>query len=54
MRYIELLTLFAAVIAPQFLFANSIGSDEFVKGGTGLALGGIIVGAYRAWRGAPP
>lgn len=50
MRYIELLMLFAAVLAPQFFFANSIGNDEFIKGGSGVALGGVVVAAYRLWR----
>ena len=50
-RLVELLIVVAAVLAPTFFLANKIDSDEFFKAGGGVALGGIVLGAYRLFLG---
>lgn len=51
MKYFELALVFFAVLAPQFYFATRVDMDEFTKAGAGAILGGIILSAYRIWRG---
>jgi hypothetical protein len=49
-RLAELLIVLAAVLAPQFILANEVGGDEFAKATSGVALAGIVVGAYQIWQ----
>lgn len=49
-RFAELVLLFAAVLAPQFLLASEVDGDEFAKATVGVTMGGIVVGAYATWR----
>lgn len=49
-RLVELFMLFAAVLLPQFLLASEVDGDEFAKAVSGVALGGVVVSAYAAWR----
>jgi len=49
-RLPELVLLFLAVLAPQFLLASEVDGDEFAKATVGVALGGIVVGAYSQWK----
>ena len=46
----ELLLVFVAVLIPQFLMASEVDGDEFAKATAGIALGGIVVGAYSTWK----
>ena len=47
---IELVILMVAVLAPQFLLASEVDGDEFAKATSGIALGGVVVGAYKVWK----
>lgn len=50
-RLCELLLLFLAVLSPQFLLASEVDGDEFAKATAGIALGGVVVAAYKTWKG---
>lgn len=50
-RLTELVILLAAVLAPQFLLAAEVDGDEFAKATAGVALAGVVVAAYKVWRG---
>lgn len=53
---VELIVLMVAVIiltlTPMFLFAGSIGYDEFLKSGVGVLAGvsAAVGGIYRVWK----
>lgn len=49
-RNIELTIVMLAALAPLFLLASEVDGDEFVKGGTGLIGGGVVVAVYRMWQ----
>lgn len=53
LRLIELAVMLVVAMAPMFWFANSVGPDEFQKGGFGIAIGvsvGAVAAIYRLWR----
>lgn len=50
-RNVELLIVFAGCLAPIFLMAYEISSDEFFKSAAGIALAGTPLVAYRLWQG---
>lgn len=47
---VELIILLAAVLAPQFILASEIDGDEFAKATSGIALAGVVVGAYKCYK----
>lgn len=51
MKILELAIVMLAVLAPQFLLASEVDGDEFAKATTGVALAGVVVGAYRVYLG---
>lgn len=50
-RHIELLIVFLAVLAPQFLLASEVDGDEYGKATSGVAMAGVVIAAYRSWQG---
>lgn len=54
-RTIELLIVLVAVViaphVPTFLFAGHINADEWLKSGTGVTTSGVILAAYKLWKG---
>lgn len=54
-KYIELLILIFAVMVvpyvPTFLMASNISLDEWVKSGAGVTSSGVILAAYKLWKG---
>lgn len=48
-KTIELVILFLAVLAPQFILASEVDGDEFAKATSGIALAGVVVAAYKVW-----
>lgn len=49
-RWIELGIVTLAVLTPQFLLANELDGDEFAKATSGIALGGVVLAAYKIWK----
>lgn len=45
-------TVIVLSLTPMFLFAGSIGYDEFLKSGVGILAGvsTAVVGIYRVWK----
>jgi len=52
MKLVELVIVIAAVLIPQFILAAEIDGDEFAKATSGIVLAGVIVGAYKIWKGS--
>lgn len=50
----ELGMVVAAMIVPQLILASEVNGDEFAKATSGIALAGLILGAYRVWKGWRP
>lgn len=50
MKLVELLILAIFILLPQFLLASEVDGDEFAKATSGVALGGVVVAGYTAWK----
>lgn len=46
-RHIELLIVFLAVLAPQFLLASEVDGDEYGKATSGVAMAGVVIAVCR-------
>jgi L-lactate permease len=51
MKLVELIVVIVAVLIPQFVLAAEVDGDEFAKATSGIILAGVIVGAYKVWKG---
>ena len=50
---VELVTVLAVALAPQiplFAMANIVDWDEIIKGSAGVAIAGVVLGAYKIWK----
>lgn len=55
-RIVELALVLLACLTPVFLFADRIDGDEFIKGGAGAGLAGIVIAVgtvYTTWKNKP-
>ena len=52
MKLVELVIVIGAMLVPQFILASEIDGDEFAKATSGIVLAGVIVGAYKIWKGS--
>ena len=57
-KHVELLILLLAIVivpyvpyVPTFAMASDISLDEWVKSGAGVTSSGVILGAYKLWKG---
>ena len=50
MKYVELIIISIAILAPQFILASEVDGDEFAKATSGIVLGGIVLSAYKVWK----
>ena len=49
----ELIVVLVFIVAPQlpqFFLANSVDTDEWQKSGSGVAISGLILGAYKVYK----
>lgn len=51
LRYIELIIVLSAMVAPQLILASEVNGDEFAKATSGIAIAGVMLGAYKVFRG---
>lgn len=47
----ELVLVIVAVLTPQFVLAAKVDGDELAKATAGVAMAGVVVAAYRVWKG---
>lgn len=54
-KHVELVILLLAIVivpyVPTFAMASDISLDEWVKSGAGVTSSGVILGAYKLWKG---
>lgn len=51
MKYVELIIVLTAMVAPQIILASEVDGDEFAKATSGIAIAGVMLGAYKVFRG---
>lgn len=50
-RFTELVLVIVAVLTPQFVLAAKVDGSELAKATAGVAMAGVVVAAYRVWKG---
>lgn len=50
MKHVELLIVLVAMVAPQLIMASEVDGDEFAKATSGIAIAGVMLGAYKVFR----